>query len=418
VSEALGAWWTNPVTAVLTVLVLWGMVLAVTAALVAVVRLGGIQLGGLLSQRDDLLPGFPRRVDATAAIVLFLGAIDGALVIVFIWGASHLGGVLGLGRPGPAAISLFGWLLAATISLAVVREPRVEALARFSVVALRPFRALLVALARLENGEEVDELRETEEDEIDEHEIQAFIGAGEEAGIIEKEDAELITSIVELSDTVVREIMTPRTDIAALPIAAPFAEIERRFSESMFTRVPVYRESLDRIEGVVHVKDVLRASAAGLSPTAGELLRPVLVIPETKPLRELLREFQSARQQLAVVVDEYGGTSGIVTLEDVLEEIVGEIQDEHQREGPDFEREEPGVYLVNGGAHCEVLEEIFDVEVGEVEFDSVAGLVLDRLGHMPRPGEKAAWQGLELEVVEIDRRRLRLVRVRGPEKKA
>jgi CBS domain containing-hemolysin-like protein len=184
----------------------------------------------------------------------------------------------------------------------------------------------------------------------------------------------------------------------------------------MFTRIPAYRETLDRIEGVVHVKDVLRAAAAGERPSAGDLLRPVLVVPETKPLRELLREFQSSRQQLAVVLDEYGGTSGIVTLEDVLEEIVGEIQDEHQREGPEYTREAPGVFIVDGSAHFEVLEEIFDVEVGDVAFDSVAGLVLDQLGHLPRLGEKASWQGLVFEVVEVDRRRLRRVRVSGPEK--
>jgi len=272
-------------------------------------------------------------------------------------------------------------------------------------------------MSRLEGGAE-EPAEATDEDEVDEHEMQAFIGAGEEAGIIEHEDVELITSVVELSETVVREIMTPRTDILALPLAADFASVQKRFAESMFTRLAVYRETLDRIEGVVHVKDVLRAVVAGETPSAGELLRPVLVVPETKPLRELLREFQSLRQQLAVVVDEYGGTSGIVTLEDVLEEIVGEIQDEHQREVPDYEREGPGVFIVSGGAHFEVLEEIFDVEVGEVAFDSVAGLVLDQLGHVPRLGEKALWQGLELEVVEVDRRRLRRVRVRGPEKRA
>jgi CBS domain containing-hemolysin-like protein len=113
-----------------------------------------------------------------------------------------------------------------------------------------------------------------------------------------------------------------------------------------------------------------------------------------------------------VVVDEYGGTSGIVTLEDILEEIVGEISDEHQREVPEVQKESEGVYLLDGAAHVEVLEELFGVEVGEVGFDSVAGLVLDRLGHLPRIGERAAWQGLDLEVVELDRRRLRRVRVR------
>jgi CBS domain containing-hemolysin-like protein len=413
----MGAWWSNPVTAVLVAGIVWVVLTVTAAALTAVVRLGSIQLSGLLSQRTGLLPSLPRRVDATAAIVLFVGLIQGAVLILFAAAVARLASLASLGVGGALAVTFLGWLLAATLALTLVREPRVELAAHVAVVMLQPVGGLVAALARLEGGAE-EPAEEEEEDELDEHEMQAFIDAGEEAGIIEREDVEMITSVVELSETVVREIMTPRTDIQALSLAADFASLQQRFAESMFTRLVVYRDTLDRIEGVVHVKDVLRAAAAGERPAAGELLRPALVVPETKPLRELLREFQSMRQQLAVVVDEYGGTSGIVTLEDVLEEIVGEIQDEHQRERPDYEREGPGVFLVNGGAHFEALEEIFDVAVGEVAFDSVAGLVLDQLGHVPRLGEKVAWQGLELEVVEVDRRRLRRVRVRGPEKSA
>jgi CBS domain containing-hemolysin-like protein len=416
VSGALDAWWANPVTALLFVSVAWLLTTLVAAALVAVVRFGAIQMSGLLSQRAELLPGFPRRADATAAIVLFLAACEGLFAVILTFAVIRLAILVQAGLVAGFVATGCGWLLLSLVALGVSREPRVEAAARTTIAALTPATPLLRALAHLER--ETEEPGETpHEDEIDEHEMQAFIGAGEEAGIIEREDAELITSIVELSDTVVREILTPRTDVVALPVTAEYAQVQRRFADSMFTRIPAYRDTLDRIEGVVHVKDVLRAAAAGETPSAGELLRPVLVIPETKPLRELMREFQGSRQQLAVVVDEYGGTSGIVTLEDVLEEIVGEIQDEHQREGPEYVRESPGVFIVDASAHFEVLEEIFDVEVGDVAFDSVGGLVLDRLGHVPRLGEKASWQGLELEVVEVDRRRLRRVRVSGPEKK-
>ena len=416
-SEALGAWWGNPVTSVLVVCVSWILIATAATALTAVVRFGGIQLRGLLAQRDDQLPSLPRRADATTAVVLFVGVFQGVLLLVFAAAVARLASLLALGGAAVLGLGLLGWLLATLVALALAREPRLELAARATVTALQPFGRVVAAMAPLEGEAEQPET-EADEDDIDEHEMQAFIDAGEEAGIIEREDVELITSVVELSETVVREIMTPRTDIQALPITAEFTAVEKRFAESMFTRLVVYRDTLDRIEGVVHVKDVLRASAAGGLPSAGELLRPALVVPETKPLRELLREFQSLRQQLAVVVDEYGGTSGIVTLEDVLEEIVGEIQDEHQREGPDYEREEAGVFLVSGGAHVDVLEAIFDVEIGDGAFDSVAGLVLDRLGHVPRLGEKAAWQGLEIEVVEVDRRRLRRVRVRGTEKSA
>ncbi|MFH1175785.1 MAG: hemolysin family protein [Acidobacteriota bacterium] len=415
-SEALASWWGNPVTAILVAGGLWLVLAASAAGLVAVVRLGGISLGGLLAQRAELLPGFPRRGEAHGSLILFLGAGQGCLLLLFYAAVLRAGRLAGAGGAGSLSLLRAAWALAAVAALALAREPRVEPLARLTVVSLRPWVKVLLLLAQPEAAGE--EAKPQQDSEIDEHEVQAFIGAGEEAGILEREDAELITSIVELSETVAREIMTPRIDVVALPVSADFATVQQQFAESMFTRIPVYRDTVDRIEGLLHVKDVLKAVAAGEAPAAGELLRNILIVPETKPLRELLREFQSARQQLAVVVDEYGGTSGIVTLEDVLEEIVGEIQDEHQQGTPEVEKEDEGVYLITGGAHVEVLEELFGVALAEAGFDSVAGLVLDRLGRLPRPGEKINWQGLELEAVEVDRRRLRRLRVRGGARQA
>ena len=410
---ALAAWWANPVTAMLAALGLLVLLVLAATGMLAVVRLGAIQLGGLLVQRAGLLPGLPRRSDAQASVIVFLQAGTGLVLVLFSLVTVRAGRLAGAGQGTLIAVLAAGWLAALAVGLVAARGARVEPVALATLIAIRPWTAFLRVLVRLEDGEEPAAAGEDEE--VDEHEVQAFIGAGEEAGILEKEDAELVASIVELSDTVVREIMTPRTDVVALPVSAEFAEVERAFADSMFTRIPVYRETLDRIEGVVHVKDVLRAVANGTSVAASALLRPVLLVPETKPSRELLREFQTAHQQMAVVVDEYGGTAGIVTLEDILEEIVGEIQDEHQRELPEVVEEGEGVFLVDGAAHVEVIEDLFGVEVGEVGFDSVAGLVLDRLGHLPRPGERTRWAGLELEVVEVDRRRLRRVRIRRPE---
>ncbi len=406
----LVAWWANPVTAVLLATVLLLPLLFAVAGLIAIVRLGNIQLGGLLAQRTALLPGYPRRSDAYAALIVFLQVGMGVLLVLFSLAVVRAGRLVGASNVGLLAVLVLGWLVAIVLGLGIARGPWVERMTVATLVALRPWTPLLGRLAVLESpGAEGEGGGEAE---VDEHEVQAFIGAGEDAGILEREDAELVASIVELSDTVAREIMTPRTDMVALPVTAGFEAVERQFAESMFTRIPVFRETLDRIDGVVHVKDVLRAVVGGAAPTARELVRPVLVVPETKPLRELLREFQASRQQLAVVVDEYGGTSGIVTLEDVLEEIVGEIRDEHERETPEVQREDDGTYLLKGTANAEVLEELFGVAIGEVGFDSVAGLVLECLGHMPRAGEHAAWRGLDLEVVEVDRRRLRRVRVR------
>jgi CBS domain containing-hemolysin-like protein len=410
VSGALAAWWGNPVTAALVALALLLLFAFASVGLVAIVRLGNIRLAGLLAQSDSLLPGTSRRSDAYASLILFQQTGAGILLVLFTLAALRTGRLLGVAGLALLAVVLAGWLVAVVASLSVARGARIEGAAAAALLALRPWASLL---RRLEPREGPDEgVEERGEEAADEHEVQAFIGAGEEAGILARGDAELVASIVDLSDTVAREIMTPRTDVVALPVDADFAAVEKQFAESMFTRIPVYRETLDRVEGVVHVKDVLRALVGGTRPSAGELVRPVLVVPETKPLRELLREFQSAHQQLAVVVDEYGGSSGVVTLEDVIEEIVGEIQDEHQRHVPDVAKESDGVYVINGAAHVEVLEELFGVEVGEVGFDSVAGLVLDILGHLPRIGERAYWQGLDLEVVELERRRLRRVRVR------
>jgi CBS domain containing-hemolysin-like protein len=410
VSAALALWWNDPVTAMLVAVVLLLPLVFTVAGVIAIVRLGNIQLGGLLAQRTRLLPGYPRRSDAYAALIVSLQVLTGMLLVLFSLAVVRAGRLTGASNMGLLVVLFLGWLVTIVLGLGIARGPRVEPTTVVVLVALRPWTPLLRRLALLEGPE--DEPEQGEEETVDEHEVQAFIGAGEDAGILEREDAELVASIVELSETVAREIVTPRTDVVALSVNADFGTVKRTFAESMFTRIPVFRDTLDRIEGVVHVKDVLRSVAGGSTPTVGELLRPVLVVPETKPLRELLREFQSARQQLAVVVDEYGGTSGIVTLEDVLEEIVGEISDEHQRETPEVQKESEGVYLLDGAAHVEVLEELFGVEVGEVAFDSVAGLVLDRLGHLPRIGEHAVWQGLDLEVVELDRRRLRRVRVR------
>ncbi len=408
--SALALWWANPITAVLTALALLVLLVLAATGMLAVVRLGAIQLGGLLVQRGRLLPGLPRRSDAQASVIVFLQAGTGLVLVLFSLVAVRAGRLVGASQIALVAVLAAGWLVAVGIGLLFARGARVERVAVATLVAIRPWTALLRVLARFEEGQ--DQAGTDDEEDVDEHDVQAFIGAGEEAGILEEEDAKLVASIVELSDTVAREIMTPRTDMVALPAAAGFAEVERLFADSMFTRIPVYRETLDRIEGVVHVKDVLRAVANGQAGAAADLLRPLLIVPETKPLRELLREFQAAHQQIAVVVDEYGGTAGIVTLEDILEEIVGEIQDEHQREAPDVTEEASGVYLVDGAAHVDVLEDLFGVEVGELGFDSVAGLVLEQLGHLPRPGEKTLWRGLDIEVVDVDRRRLRRVRVR------
>ena len=259
-SEAFSVWWSNPITAAL--LAGAGLLLLACAVtgFVAVVRLGAIQLGGLLSHRGDLLPGFSRRGDGHPTLVVALLFAVGLVWAVFALALMRAVRLAGGGSVPALALLLAGWALAIAIAMLAARGSRVEPLAVLGLTALRPATRLLIRVAGLDDAQEEPG---DEEEAVDEHEVQAFIGAGEEAGILEHEDAELIASIVDFSDTVAREIMTPRTDIVALSVDTSFDAVERRFAESMFTRIPVYRETLDRIEGVLHVKDVLRSVSGG-----------------------------------------------------------------------------------------------------------------------------------------------------------
>lgn len=410
----LVTWWNSPVTASLAAGAMWLLAATCTAALAALVRLGAIQLAGLIAQKPRLLPGGAPRGDRFASLLL-LGQFEVSVVLVgFALAAVRAGQMWGASGVASGLVALLGSAAVVVAGVVTARGRRIEVLATAMLVVLRPLVPLAV---RLQDDSDETAFTHTDQadEDIDSHEVEAYLDAGQEAGILEREDAEMIASIVDFGDTVVREIMTPRTDIVAIPLDADFTTVERAFTESMFTRIVVFGDSVDRVEGVVHVKDVLRAAVEGAAPPLRTLLRIVPLVPETKPLRDLLREFLANHQQIAVVVDEYGGTSGIVTLEDVLEEIVGEIQDEHQREAPEVSPEGDGVFLVSGSAHVEILDELFDVEIGDEGFDSVAGLVLDCLGHLPRPGERGTWRGLEFEAVEVDRRRLRRVRVRRAE---
>jgi len=194
-----------------------------------------------------------------------------------------------------------------------------------------------------------------------------------------------------------------------------FRDLLRAFAESHKSRIPVYQETVDRIVGVVHVKNLVEHRLEGGEPTVAELARECLVVPESKPLGELLRDFQREFQQLAIVVDEYGGTSGLVTLEDILEEIVGEIEDEHDPKlPPDWQEISPDVYRLQGRALLEVLQELLDVEVDEDDVDTIGGLVFARHGTVPEAGTEVIDEvdGLVFTVDEMDERRIVSVTVR------
>jgi putative hemolysin len=294
---------------------------------------------------------------------------------------------------------------------------------------LRPFYRVLAFAAepwhrsfdRLRQQEELEELTDEEEDEDNDDDIQALIEVGEAEGIIEEEERELIHSVFEFGDKSVGEVMTPRTAIVALPNTATAREACDVMLETKHSRLPVFRDQIDNVEGLIYVRDLLHCwtNNQADSPIA-PFVRPVYFIPETKPLARLLEEMQKAHAYLAIVIDEYGGIAGLVTVEDILEEIVGEIEDE------DISGEEPeeivaaddGAYEVLGGTEIGKIERLFHMEIEADDFTTIAGLAIAQKGSVPRQGERMTFRGLEVEVLEADEKRigrLRLRRARGGE---
>jgi CBS domain containing-hemolysin-like protein len=207
--------------------------------------------------------------------------------------------------------------------------------------------------------------------------------------------------------------MTPRPDIVAIEDAATVGQLRALFREQEYSRIPVYRDNLDNILGVVFVKDLIRQTsdnddAAGIQP----LLRPATFVPETKRVSDLLKEFQVKQVQLAIVVDEYGGTAGLATLEDLLEEIVGEIRDEYDVESEPVVEEGQGTYAFSGKASFDEVRDRLHVEIEPEGFETVGGYVLTRVGRVPAAGETFELDGLVVEVVEAERRRIHRVKIR------
>jgi CBS domain containing-hemolysin-like protein len=256
----------------------------------------------------------------------------------------------------------------------------------------------------------------TDEDEEDNgDDIQALIDVGEEEGILEEDEGELIHSIIEFGDTRVNEVMTPRTEIVALPVTATVREARDVINESKYSRLPVYRDQIDNVEGLIYVRDILQCWPEGREDeNIAALVRPVYFVPETKPVADLLKEMQKAHVQLSMVIDEYGGIAGLVTVEDILEEIVGEIEDEdtETEEVVEIVEADDGYYDVAGSTEIGKIERLFDMEIEDDDFTTIAGLVISESGYVPRPGERLAFRGLDVEVIDADDRRISKLRLR------
>ena len=234
-----------------------------------------------------------------------------------------------------------------------------------------------------------------------------------ENGDDDEEEIELISSVLEFSDTVVREVMVPRPDMVTVASAAGLRELMELVEEHGFSRMPVAGDGIDDIVGLVIVKDLLPVLAAGRAPhTVAEVMRPIDAVPETKRVSDLLREMQASRTHLALVVDEYGGTAGLVTIEDLLEELVGEIVDEYDEDESMIVERDDGTWTVDGRLPVEDLAEMLEVELPDDEWDTVGGLVLGLAGRVPREGEVFEVGDLTASVTRVQGRRVSEVRVR------
>jgi len=291
---------------------------------------------------------------------------------------------------------------------------------------LRPFYRVLAYAAepwhrsfdRLRKQEELGEAIAEDEEDDNGDDIQALIDVGEAEGIIEEEERQLIHSVFEFGDKTVEEVMTPRTEIVALPNTASVREACDLMIETKHSRLPVFRDQIDNVEGLIYVRDLLICWTANKAESSiTPLIRPVYFIPETKPVARLLEEMQKAHAYLAMVIDEYGGIAGLVTVEDILEEIVGEIEDE------DISGEEPeeivaaadGAYEVLGGTEIGKIERLFDMEIEADDFTTIAGLVIAEKGSLPRPGDRLSFRGLDVEVLAADEKRIGRLRIKRAE---
>jgi putative hemolysin len=236
-------------------------------------------------------------------------------------------------------------------------------------------------------------------------------GEQEQGTISQEEGRELLQSIVDFTETVVREVMTPRPDIVAIRADATIQDLRTLFREEQYSRMPVYRENLDNILGIVFVKDLV-ALPPGAEPPLTTLMRSAYFVPASKRVSELLKEMQRRQAQMAIVVDEYGGTAGLVTVEDLLEEIVGEIRDEYDVESETVTDEGDGVFVFSGKVSVDEVRDRLGVEIEREGFETVGGYLLSSLGRMPYVGEIVDMESLSFEVLEVERRRVTKVRVR------
>ena len=293
-------------------------------------------------------------------------------------------------------------------TLVVASDPAVWMMRLFPLYgpAHRILEPLVAPLAQVVQRQRADHDRTRcdEDEDVPDEAMTALLEEGEAEGILEEEDRELIRNVVEFGDTVVREVMTPRTLIHGIPATASFPEAWAAFRTFRHSRMPLFDGTVDQIAGILILKDLMQVGAKD-AVALMDLAKPPCFVPESKNILQLLREMQRNRQQLAVVVDEFGSVSGIVSLEDLLEEVFGEIHDEHELQA-EIQELGPGEFLLSGQVHVDDLEERTGLAYERDGFDTVGGLIMARLGHIPAPQEALELDGARLTVQKMEGRRI------------
>lgn len=398
----------------------WGLVLAVPLSAVLSLLSALLERSGPIRLRhwaEEASGGLRRLYDRPSSFEAFRFVINLAAKVLPLVTVALLGSLMAPRTPK-------GWwiALAAVAALVILAEwgnrwlieLHSESALRASTSILRGARVVAAPLVWLLSPlVPVAEASEEEEDEASEQEINAYIDVGVREGILEPEEEELVRSVVDFGDTLVRSVMTPRVEVKSVPSDISLEDLAKVFLESKHARLPVHERSIDQIVGIVHIRDVFEALHGGAEADVVSLTNPPHYVPESKPLPDLLEELQERQQQMAIVVDEYGGVAGLVTMEDLVEEIVGEIADEHERPRRNRVRLDGGRWRVRGRIPLEDLGELvqLDVDPGELPYETVSGLICGELGYVPKAGESVSAHGLELVIEEADERRVVTVTV-------
>jgi len=351
----------------------------------------------------------PARLTAFRTLLDWTARLAAIALLLALWQGGS-GWRLGLSVLVVAALLL---LVEVTMRVVVIRasERTLEIATpflRLVYLVLYPLIGILAAALPVRrpaprNGEE--------EDEATADEIESFIRVGTREGILEPGEEDLVWRIVDFGDSTVHKVMTPRTDMICAPVESGLEELKSLFLDCKHARIPLYEGSIDNIVGIIHLRDVVAGLDRDPRPAAQSLAKQPVFVPDTKSLPPLLRQFQAQHQQMAIAVDEYGGTAGLVTVEDLLEEIVGEIMDEHEAGEPLRQALPDGGWRLAGALPVETLHELFGVDSESMSSETVGGLVFNTLGELPEPGREVTIHGLVFRVERVGSRRIRTVTV-------